>query len=401
LFTQLQLTVLGGAAVLDANQLACDRFRHIVESMSELTLAAAEHHLSKLSTMQDLELQKILAAGAVAPLRLTSTPAWHGHIPFAFWCIEMLKPKTFVELGTHKGDSYCAFCQAVTQFGSSTTCYAVDTWQGDKHSALYDNSIFEELSRYHDERYGAFSQLVRATFDEASENFAAGSIDLLHIDGLHTYEAVKHDFETWLPKLSDRAVVLLHDITVREKDFGVWKFWEELKTRYPHFAFTHSHGLGVVSVGKDSPLAIKALCNLSTQEADRVRATFASLGAAVLTNSENQSLRLQCTDAITASEKRAHYLETSQRQFADLLGKFNQRDALLAESQNRIKVLDTQLKTAEKQRRTTLEDLSADLSTSKKEQDGLLKELAYMRNSLSWKITGPMRKLVRLLKRGR
>ena len=61
------------------------------------------------------------------PERLTDVASWHGHIPFAFWLMENLQPSVFVELGTHKGDSYCAFLQAVAKFSLSTVCYAVDT----------------------------------------------------------------------------------------------------------------------------------------------------------------------------------------------------------------------------------------------------------------------------------
>ncbi len=187
------------------------------------------------------------------PHHLTDVSSWHGHIPFAFWCVATLRPRVFVELGTHKGDSYAAFCQAIDHLSLDTACFAVDTWRGDDHAGLYDDSVYAALARYHDARYRRFSQLLRTTFDEAAAYFPDQKIDLLHIDGLHTYEAVRHDFETWLPKLSDRAVVLFHDINVRENGFGVWRFWEEVSQRYPHFSFTHSHGLGVLAVGPYVP----------------------------------------------------------------------------------------------------------------------------------------------------
>ena len=69
------------------------------------------------------------------------------------------------------------------------------------------------------QRYSGFAQLVRSTFDDALPYFEDGSVDLLHIDGRHFYEDVKHDFDFWLPKLSDRGIVLLHDTDVRERSF--------------------------------------------------------------------------------------------------------------------------------------------------------------------------------------
>src|ERR1700688_856328 len=64
------------------------------------------------------------------PDRLTDVASWHGHIPFAFWVIDAMRPRVLVELGTHKGDSYCAFAQAVDRLRLSTVCYAIDTWSG-------------------------------------------------------------------------------------------------------------------------------------------------------------------------------------------------------------------------------------------------------------------------------
>src|SRR5437764_4408932 len=47
------------------------------------------------------------------PQQLDPQSAWLEHAPFAFWLIEALRPRILVELGTHGGYSYFAFCQAV------------------------------------------------------------------------------------------------------------------------------------------------------------------------------------------------------------------------------------------------------------------------------------------------
>jgi hypothetical protein len=212
---------------------------------------------------------------------LAEPDAWAGHIPFAFWVVDALRPRRLVELGTHSGNSYFAFAQAVDRLGLDTACSAIDTWRGDAHAGHYGEEVFRELSRYHDARYSAFSRLVQSTFDEAVQHFADASVDLLHLDGYHTYEAVAHDFDTWRPKLSARAVVLLHDTNVHERDFGVWRLWGELCARYPHFEFLHAHGLGVLGVGADLPASVTALWQATEDvtRAARIREAFARLGS--------------------------------------------------------------------------------------------------------------------------
>lgn len=211
------------------------------------------------------------------PLRLTSS-SWAAHIPFALYLVDVLRPRVMVELGASTGVSYCAFCQAVKELELDARCYALDTWRGNEQAGFYGPEILAELRAHHDPLYESFSCLMESAFDEALPQFAAGTIDLLHLDGYHSYESVRHDFESWLPKLSARGVVILHNINVRLPGFGVWKFWEEIKPLYPHFEFLHEHGLGLVVTGAQTPAGLRQLLAAPAAEAALFREFFHQLG---------------------------------------------------------------------------------------------------------------------------
>ena len=221
------------------------------------------------------------------PRRVVPPFSWVGHIPFAAMLVAETKPELIVELGTHTGNSYFTFCQAVEENQLLTKCYAVDSWQGEAHAGFYDESVFNDVNAYNKEHYSKFSYLLRTTFDEAVHQFADNSIDILHIDGLHTYEAVKNDYETWLPKVKEGAVILFHDISCYHADFGVWKLWEELtQNGAGSVSFSHSYGLGMlVKKGASNPnLFLEALTNSDTSSP--WINVFAPAGNAILTQAE-------------------------------------------------------------------------------------------------------------------
>ena len=78
-------------------------------------------------------------------------------------------------------------------------------------------------------------------------------VDFLFIDGDHTYEGVKKDFEMYSPLVNKGGIIGFHDITVHPKETGcdVSRFWSEVKREYSHEEFIENkdqigYGIGVL-----------------------------------------------------------------------------------------------------------------------------------------------------------
>ncbi len=317
------------------------------------------------------------------PEFLTDIESWQEHIPFAFYLTEILQPRSFVELGVFKGDSYCAFCQAISALNLGTRAYGVDTWAGDKHAGFYTSVVLDELQKHHDPRYHRFSRLLQTTFDEAAESFAAGSIDLLHIDGLHTYEAVRHDFETWLPKLSDRAVVIFHDTNVRHGDFGVWRFWSEVVQQYPGFDFVHGNGLGVLAVGTAVNPEFLAFIEEAKRENSNPLAFFAEFGRRILLSGREQRLTHEVQILRDEIAKARYSFETLSDELHRLRAKAFEADALRKET-------DALKKEAHNLRRFSSDQERA-LHQARTDLSHRSSQVAAMLASTSWRLTAPIR----------
>lgn len=347
------------------------------------------------------ELSDLLETAEFSPLSLTRPLAWVGHIPFAYWLVQRTRPQILVELGTHSGNSYFAFCQGVRHANLATRCYAVDTWHGDEHAGDYSEDVFNYVNQHNQAHYSAFSTLLRTTFDTAAESFSPASIDLLHIDGLHTYAAAKHDFETWYPKLSPGALVIFHDTMVREPGFGVWQLWHELQQQYPeNIEFFHSNGLGVIQVGQAIKSQRYPWLEPNSDLKQQLRTYFAALG----TQQHNRYLLDELTRRFQERGEYVtelnHALESRTADIAELKQALESRAADIAELEH---TLENRAATIT-QLNQDVEDKCREIETIKQQASAELQELAHARDvalqqhaaiaqSTFWKLTYPLRKI--------
>lgn len=162
--------------------------------------------------------------------------AWLGHRNFANWLVKNMRPDTTVDLGVDWGHS--TFYLAEMGIGN---VYGVDSFEGDNHAGIRDTFEYVNTTK---EKY-EFNNItfIKGLFDQVAKTWTK-KIDILHIDGLHTYDAVKYDWETWKDFLKDESVVMFHDTESFPEDVG--RFFNELEMPYK-IKFIHSAGLGVAS----------------------------------------------------------------------------------------------------------------------------------------------------------
>lgn len=179
-------------------------------------------------------------------LELAVSP-WSGHRLFGYDLTANIRPGRIVELGTHYGCSLFTFLQACKDEQIPGEIIAIDCWKGDEQAGFYGEEVLDTVKRTVREKFPQQNvRLIRKYFADALADVEEESADIIHIDGLHTYEAVREDFESWISRLKKDGIVLFHDVN-SECGYGTDVFWQELEAQYEcHYMFRHSWGLGVL-----------------------------------------------------------------------------------------------------------------------------------------------------------
>jgi predicted O-methyltransferase YrrM len=165
-----------------------------------------------------------------------------------------LKPKVAVEIGSARGKSACYVGTALKQNGEGKL-YAIDPHTQTEWNDLNSVDTLAEM-RKNIATLGLSEQIeiVREMSGEVAKTWTK-AIDVLFIDGDHSYEGVKRDWELFSPHVSQFGVVVFHDTIwdlrpdprYARKDMGVPAFVEELRsTGYPVITLDRDFGVSMV-----------------------------------------------------------------------------------------------------------------------------------------------------------
>src|ERR1051325_188661 len=119
-----------------------------------------------------------------------------------------------VEIGSWKGKSTICLARG-SLAGGKAKINAIDPHTGSpEHSKQFGEVwTFDEFRR-NIENAGMTEQVTpHVDFSDAVAKKFNEPVELIFIDGLHEYEGVKTDFDSWFPKVIEHGTIAFHDTT--------------------------------------------------------------------------------------------------------------------------------------------------------------------------------------------
>lgn len=359
--------------------------------------------------IEDLHIPFSNQAAFWRPRHAAASPML-GHVPFLFWLMGTVRPRIVMQSDVGDGVVYMALCQAADRLGDSVMCLGIQA-----NEPLIPTAMQEQ----HDTHYSDFSELFHGNLINAAQRFN-GEIDLLvlnkAIDG-HAMDSLQNEL---LPRLSDRAVILLchpgdvfPDISVRNvllpkqtkpiiidpvsacgQEIEVVLYGKHQSERLKLLADQHPGKpayLATRQVFSRLGQGVEAIQNVEDlrKERDHLSSLFQSAQAALEKQENELTAKLAEANAAKASEavevsRQAEALARlfdlgrdlaeKEREVTDLITERSRLEAKIEEGETRAKA-----RTAEKE--AEVKALEAQITNLRIEKSDIQQELAAARNA--------------------
>src|SRR5713101_6747119 len=165
-----------------------------------------------------------------------------------------LKPKTVMEIGTCNGGTLLVLCRTADP---EATIISVDLphWMGGKYGGGYRSFQIPIFEMFPTGRQKLHLLQANSHGDQTRERVSSllgpRQLDLLFVDGDHTYAGVRSDFELYTPFVRKGGVVAFHDVVIHppETNCEVHKFWNEVKKQYRWSEIIENPSQGWAGIG--------------------------------------------------------------------------------------------------------------------------------------------------------
>jgi GT2 family glycosyltransferase/predicted O-methyltransferase YrrM len=177
-----------------------------------------------------------------------------------------MKPRNLLEIGTANGGTLFLLCNMASP---DATVISIDMPGGKFGGDLYQNwktpiyeSFRKDRQRIHLLRDDSHKS---NTFNEIKKILDSEKLDFLLIDGDHTYDGVRRDFEMYSHLIKNGGIICFHDIKKGPPKMvgGVPRFWAEIKSRYLNVEIvadrtTEGYGIGILFFDSNKEKTVSA-----------------------------------------------------------------------------------------------------------------------------------------------
>jgi predicted O-methyltransferase YrrM len=166
--------------------------------------------------------------------------------------VQLLQPTRVLEIGTSYGGTLYLWTRAASP---DATIISIDL-PGGKFGGGYSQVRAPLYRRF--ARDKQVIHLLRAdshapeTQAHVRKIFKNAKIDFLFIDGDHTYEGVRQDWEQYAPLVRDGGLIAFHDIATNYEDTHVKRLWDEIKPGHTYDEYVDDpqgrFGIGLIRI---------------------------------------------------------------------------------------------------------------------------------------------------------